>query len=64
VARFKVEVGHGMDDFQVEADSFTDNDNGEFIDFVARKASNTPPYQVLRVRASLVMKIQRLPEEA
>ena len=53
-----------MDDFQVEADSFTDNDNGEFIDFVARKASNTPPYQVLRVRASLVMKIQRLPEEA
>jgi hypothetical protein len=64
VATFKVEVGHGMENFQVEADSFTDNDNGEFIDFVARKTSNAPPYQVLRVRASLVLKIQRLPDDA
>jgi hypothetical protein len=64
VARFKVEVGHGMENFEVEADSFTDSANGDFVDFVARKASNAPPYQVLRVRADLVMKIQRLPEEA
>ena len=64
MARFKVEVGHGMENFEVEADAFTDSANGDFVDFVARKASSAPPYQVLRVRASLVMKIERLPDDA
>ena len=74
MAKFKVEVqGTGLGDFEVEAHSFKDNQNGEFIDFLDFEEPRTPSHhedtrsgvhQVLRVRASLVKKIERMPDTA
>ncbi len=45
MAKFKVEVqGTGLGDFEVEAHSFKDNQNGEFIDFLDFEEPRTPSH--------------------
>jgi hypothetical protein len=71
MAKFKLDLKPGwgedsvkVDSVTVEADSFEDNDHGDFVDFLSRGHEGTGPEKVFRVASQAVKTIRRLPDQA